>query len=74
MNKDYSSLTNEELITELKNSIKETNSILKEIEGREKKGTLKRKYDAIDKYIFEKYSTKKGIQTIQERLLIIARK
>ena len=59
MDKDYSGLTNEELVNELKNSIKETNSILKEIEEREKKGTLKRKYDEIDEYIFKKYSSKK---------------
>ena len=59
MNRDYSILTNEELINELKNSIKETNSILREIEEREKKGTLKRKYDEIDEYIFKKYSSKK---------------
>ena len=60
MNRDYSSLTNEELINELKDSIKETNSILQEIEEREKRGTLKRKYDEIDEYIFKKYSSKKA--------------
>ena len=59
MNKDYSDLTNEELINELNNSIKETNIIFNEIGEREKKGTLKRKYDEIDEYMFNKYSSKK---------------
>lgn len=59
MNKDYSSLTNEELIRELKNSVRGTNLIFKEIDEREKSGKLKRKYDALDEYVFKKYSAKK---------------
>ena len=60
MNRDYSRLTNEELVHELKNSIKETNLIFKEIGVREKDGRLKRKHDAIDEYFFKKYSSKKA--------------
>lgn len=60
MNRDYSRLTNEELVHELKNSIKETNLIFKEIGVREKDRRLKREYDEVDKYLFKKHSSKKA--------------
>ena len=60
MNKDYTTLTNEELIHEFKNTIKATDLIFKELGKREKDGRLKRKYDEIDEYIFKKHSSKKA--------------
>lgn len=61
MRNDYSKITNEDLIAMLNNSIKETKLIFKEIMNREDSGRLKRKYDEIDKMIFEQCSIKKKI-------------
>ena len=60
MSNDYSKLTNEDLIAELNNSIKETKLIFKEIMDREDSGRLKRKYDEIDREIFRTCGNKES--------------
>ena len=60
MSNDYSKLTNEDLIAELNNSIKETKLIFKEMMDRNDSGKLKRKYDEIDREIFRTCNSKES--------------
>ena len=60
MSNDYSKLTNEDLISELNTSIKQTKLIFKEIMERQDAGTLKRKYDEIGREIFRTCNSKES--------------
>ena len=54
MKNQISDLTNNELFKKLRENFNENEILLQEITNREKDGKLKRKFDAVDEYIFRK--------------------